>query len=86
PIQKLAPEEYIERGNIYFSSEVEDVLLPQVLDLVGDGQLLFASDMPHGDRERFAAKMLQERTDISAAAKTKILETNPAKFYRPPGF
>jgi predicted TIM-barrel fold metal-dependent hydrolase len=86
PIQKLAPEEYIKRGNIYFSSEVEDVLLPQVLDLVGDGQLLFASDMPHGDRERFAAKMLQERKDISDAAKTKILESNPVRFYQLPGF
>jgi predicted TIM-barrel fold metal-dependent hydrolase len=61
-------------------------LLPQVLDLVGDGQLMFASDMPHGDRERFAAKMLQDRKDIGDAAKTKILETNPAKFYRLPGF
>jgi len=86
PIQKLPPEEYIKKGNIYFSSEVEDVLLPQVLDLVGDGQLMFASDMPHGDRERFAAKMLQDRKDISDAAKTKILETNPAKFYRLPSF
>ncbi|MBM2805163.1 MAG: Amidohydrolase [Deltaproteobacteria bacterium] len=86
PIQKLAPMDYIKKGNIYFSSEVEDVLLPQVLQLVGDGQLMFASDMPHGDRERFAAKMLQDRKDISDATKTKILETNPAKFYRLPGF
>jgi len=86
PIQKLAPMDYIKRGNIYFSSEVEDVLLPQVLDLVGDGQLMFASDMPHGDRERFAAKMLQDRSDISEEAKTKILESNPARFYRLPGF
>ncbi|MGH7808944.1 MAG: amidohydrolase family protein, partial [Candidatus Binatia bacterium] len=74
--------EYINKGNIYFSSEVEDVLLPQVLELVGDSQLLFASDMPHGDRERFAAKTLQVRKDISDAAKTKILESNPVKFYR----
>ena len=29
---------------------------------------------------------LQDRQDISAAAKTKILESNPAKFYRLPGF
>jgi predicted TIM-barrel fold metal-dependent hydrolase len=86
PIQKLAPMDYIKKGNIYFSSEVEDILLPQVLDLVGDGQLMFASDMPHGDRERFAAKMLQDRKDISDATKTKILETNPAQFYRLPGF
>jgi predicted TIM-barrel fold metal-dependent hydrolase len=86
PIQKLSPEEYIKKGNIYFSSEVEDILLPQVLELVGDGQLMFASDMPHGDRERFAAKMLLDRKDISDVSKTKILESNPAKFYRLPGF
>ncbi|HEX9455904.1 MAG TPA: amidohydrolase family protein, partial [Candidatus Binatia bacterium] len=76
----------IKKGNIYFSSEVEDILLPHVLELVGDGQMMFASDMPHGDRERFAAKMLQDRGDVSDAAKTKILESNPVKFYRLPGF
>ena len=73
--------EYIRKGNLYFSAEVEDVLLPQVLDLVGDGQILFGSDMPHGDRERFAARMLQERPDISEIAKSKILESNPMRFY-----
>jgi uncharacterized protein len=86
PIQKLAPMEYVKKGNLYFSAEVEDGLLPQVLELVGDGQIMFASDMPHGDRERFAARMLQERTDISAAAKTKILESNPVRFYGLPSF
>ena len=86
PIQKLAPMDYIKKGNIYFSSEVEDILLPHVLELVGDGQMMFASDMPHGDRERFAAKTLQDRSDITDAAKTKILETNPVTFYRLPGF
>jgi predicted TIM-barrel fold metal-dependent hydrolase len=86
PIQKSEPMDYVKQGNLYFSAEVEDALLPQVLDLVGDGQILFGSDMPHGDRERFAEKMLRERTDISAAAKSKILESNPAKFYRLAGF
>jgi len=86
PIQKLEPMDYIKRGNLYFSAEVEDALLPQVLELVGEGQILFGSDMPHGDRERFAEKLLRDRTDISAAAKTKILETNPAQFYRLAGF
>jgi predicted TIM-barrel fold metal-dependent hydrolase len=61
-------------------------LLPQVLGLVGENQILFGSDMPHGDRERFAAGMLRERGDISDAAKTKILETNPANFYNLSGF
>jgi predicted TIM-barrel fold metal-dependent hydrolase len=82
PVQKREPMDYVKGGNLYFSTEVEDALLPQVLDLVGEGQILFGSDMPHGDRERYAEKMLRDRTDISAAAKTKILESNPAKFYR----
>jgi predicted TIM-barrel fold metal-dependent hydrolase len=86
PIQNLAPAEYLERGNIYFSCEVEDVLLPQVLDLVGERQMLFASDMPHGDRERFAARSLQGRSDLTAAAKENILQFNPARFYRLSGF
>jgi uncharacterized protein len=81
PIQKLAPMDYVMKGNLYFSAEIEDALLPQVLELVGDGQIMFGSDMPHGDRERFAARMLQERTDISESAKTKILESNPIRFY-----
>lgn len=81
PIQKLVPMDYVKKGNLYFSAEIEDALLPQVLELVGDGQILFGSDMPHGDRERFAARMLQERSDISETAKTKILESNPLRFY-----
>jgi predicted TIM-barrel fold metal-dependent hydrolase len=86
PIEKLEPMEYVKNGNLYFSAEVEDVLLPQVLNLVGEGQILFGSDMPHGDRERFAARMLQERGDISKSAKESILESNPARFYSLSGF
>jgi predicted TIM-barrel fold metal-dependent hydrolase len=82
PIQKSEPMDYVKQGNLYFSAEVEDTLLPQVLVLVGESQILFGSDMPHGDRERFAEKILRDRNDISAAAKSKILESNPAKFYR----
>jgi len=86
PIQKLAPIEYVKKGNLYFSAEIEDVLLPQVLELVGDGQIMFGSDMPHGDRERFAAGMLCQRQDIGDAAKSKILESNPVKFYNLSGY
>ncbi|MBI2357962.1 MAG: amidohydrolase [Deltaproteobacteria bacterium] len=75
------PLEYIRRGNLYFSAEIEDALLPQVIELVGEGQIVFGSDMPHGDRERFAARMLQERADLSSSAKVCILEKNPARLY-----
>ncbi len=81
PKAKLSPMEYIRQGNLYFSAEVEDRLLPQAIELVGEGQIIFGSDMPHGDRERFAGRLLQERKDISAAAKEKILEKNPSRLY-----
>jgi hypothetical protein len=81
PIQQLPVMEYIKRGNIYFSTEVEDEILPNVLNLVGEGQVIFGSDMPHGDRERCAARMLQERADIGESAKVSILDTNPARLY-----
>jgi len=81
PIQKLPVLEYIKHGNIFFSTEVEDEILPNVLNLVGEGQVIFGSDMPHGDRERCAARMLQERTDISESAKKSILDKNPARLY-----
>jgi predicted TIM-barrel fold metal-dependent hydrolase len=81
PIQKLPVMEYIKRGNIYFSTEVEDEILPNVLNLVGESQVIFGSDMPHGDRERCAARMLQARTDIDESAKASILDKNPARLY-----
>jgi predicted TIM-barrel fold metal-dependent hydrolase len=81
PIQQLPVMEYIKRGNIFFSTEVEDEILPNVLNLVSEGQVIFGSDMPHGDRERCAARMLQERGDISASAKESILDKNPARLY-----
>ena len=81
PIQKLPVMDYIKRGNIYFSTEVEDEILPNVLNLVGETQVIFGSDMPHGDRERCAARMLQQRDDISDSAKVGILEANPAQLY-----
>jgi predicted TIM-barrel fold metal-dependent hydrolase len=81
PIQKLPVMEYIKRGNIYFSTEVEDEILPNVLNLVGESQVIFGSDMPHGDRERCAARTLQARTDIGESAKASILDKNPARLY-----
>ena len=75
------PDAYVRGGNLYWSAEVEDSLLPQVLDLVGEGQIVFGSDMPHSDRERFAAKTLLERDDVSESGKNAILEDNPVRLY-----
>jgi predicted TIM-barrel fold metal-dependent hydrolase len=57
------------------------VLLPQVIELVGEKQMVFGTDMPHGDRERFAGRELAKRKDISDSAKTAMLEANPSRLY-----
>ncbi len=75
------PDVYVRGGNLFWSAEVEDSLLPQVMDLVGEGQIVFGSDMPHSDRERFAARTLLERDDMSESGKSAILESNPARLY-----
>lgn len=81
PHESLPPLEYVKKGNLYFSAEVEDFILPQVLDLVGEGQIVFGTDMPHGDRERFAGRLWEKRKDISESAKKNILEINPSRLY-----
>ena len=40
PKQALPAMEYVRKGNLYFSAEIEDSLLPQVMDLVGQGQIV----------------------------------------------
>jgi predicted TIM-barrel fold metal-dependent hydrolase len=82
PRAACPPQEYLRRGNLYISTEVEDALLPQVIELIGEDHIIFGSDMPHGDRERFAARTLLARTDLSDTAKRKILEGNPRRLYR----
>jgi uncharacterized protein len=81
PQHDLPPMEYVRKGNLFFSTEADDVLLPQVIELVGEDNMVFGSDMPHGDREPFVVRKLQGRKDISDTAKVKILETNPARLY-----
>jgi uncharacterized protein len=81
PLQALPVMDYIKRGNLFFSAELEDSILPQVMELVGETQVVIGTDMPHGDRERFAARHLQERKDLSALAKASILEHNPSRLY-----
>jgi uncharacterized protein len=81
PQHDLPPIEYVRKGNLFFSTEADDVLLPQVIDLVGEDNMVFGSDMPHGDREPFVVRKVKERQDISDSAKLKILESNPARLY-----
>jgi predicted TIM-barrel fold metal-dependent hydrolase len=82
PAAQRPPLEYLQSGQVYITCEVDDRLLPQVMALMGEDQIFFASDIPHGDREPDAVKTLRGRTDLTEPAKRKILYDNAARFYR----
>jgi predicted TIM-barrel fold metal-dependent hydrolase len=76
------PREYVASGNVWLSCEPGETLLPAVVDALGDDFLLYASDYPHWDSEfPESARALRERTDLSAAARAKILGANAQRFF-----
>jgi predicted TIM-barrel fold metal-dependent hydrolase len=88
PIKTEVPvrtiEEYARSGRIFLAGEADDKMLPAEIDLLGEDQLLYSSDLPHGEGRHHAAKEILARTDITASQKRKILYDNAVKFFGEP--
>ena len=82
PALRKKPSEYIRSGSIYFSCEADEWLLPQALKLVGENQIVYASDFPHWDHS-FPQSIdeIRDRGDLSDAQKRKILGDNARRLY-----
>ena len=82
PILKQKPSDYIRSGRVFFSCEAAETLLPQVVQLVGEDVIMYASDWPHWDSE-FPGSIdsLKGRKDLSESAKRKILAENAKRAY-----
>jgi predicted TIM-barrel fold metal-dependent hydrolase len=76
------PLDYLRGGNLYVGFEVDEQLLPHVIGMLGEDRFIYASDIPHGDREWDSVTKLQSRTDLSDEAKRKLLVDNGRRFYR----
>ncbi len=76
------PLDYARGGNVYVGFEVDDRLLPQAIELMGADHFIYASDIPHGDREWESVAKLEARMDIEEGAKQKLLVDNGRRFYR----
>jgi predicted TIM-barrel fold metal-dependent hydrolase len=65
----------------YINAEGGEPYLPALLDSIGDGKILFASDYPHPDHE--LGEELEEVLELklSLEVKKKILWDNAASFY-----
>lgn len=79
------PSEYLQGDNVYFSFEIEERVLPWVIEAVGAHKLVWPSDYPH---ERPRAQFFDDlpaffaRQDITDEARRLILCDNPRRLYR----
>jgi predicted TIM-barrel fold metal-dependent hydrolase len=82
PALKRKPSEYVRAGKIYFSCEADEWLLPQAVRLVGENQIVYASDFPHWDHS-FPGSIdeIRDRGDLGDAQKRKILADNARRLY-----
>lgn len=78
---KKRPSDYLKEGRIFFTCEAEEALLPQVIDLVGEDQMMASADIPHGEARERSMDIVRERPDLSESVKRKILGENAARFY-----
>ena len=77
---KLEPMEYFRRGNIYIGFEGDEELLPYCLKKFGAESFMWASDIPHADRQTAGAIEFQQRTDINSEDKYRLLVGNASRF------
>jgi predicted TIM-barrel fold metal-dependent hydrolase len=77
-------EEYLKSGRIFVAPEAHDPMLVHEMELVGEKQILFSSDFPHGEGRDNAANELLERTDLTEVQKRQILYNNAVRFYGEP--
>jgi predicted TIM-barrel fold metal-dependent hydrolase len=59
-------------------------MLVQLFELIGEDQVLFSSDFPHGEGRDNAAMEILERQDISEVQKQKLLYHNTVRLFGEP--
>jgi len=86
PNLSRVPSDWAKDPRVIFSCDPDEETLPLALELLGDTQVMYASDYPHWDAMTpWTVKVLAERGDLSDEAKRKILGANAARFYGLPG-
>jgi uncharacterized protein len=82
PALKKPPSEYVRSGTVYFSCEADEWLLPQALQLVGENQIVYASDFPHWDNSYPGSlDEIKNRGDLNDGQKQRILGDNARRLY-----
>lgn len=77
----MTPDEYIKAGRVFLGFEVDEQMLPYVIERWGPDCWVYASDIPHGHRIVDSPGQLMARADVPEHAKQKLLRDNTASFY-----
>jgi hypothetical protein len=76
------PSEYFKDGRAFISCESDERMLPFVVDVLGEGKIVYASDYYHWDCSfPDTVRQIVERNDLSEATKKKILGENARILY-----
>ncbi|HLH23048.1 MAG TPA: amidohydrolase family protein [Chloroflexota bacterium] len=81
PLPAARASEYLRSCQVYFTTEAEEASLPHVLGFVGDDRVMISGDMPHSEARDNAIAEIEEREDLTAEQKRKLLHDNAARFY-----
>jgi predicted TIM-barrel fold metal-dependent hydrolase len=73
------PKTYKDR--VYVTCEADELLLPQVIQYLGEDNIMVSEDMPHFEERDGSVRELEGREDVTEAVKKKILLDNPKRFY-----
>lgn len=83
PALKKKPSDYVRGGTLFFSCEADEWLLPQAVRLIGENQVVYASDFPHWDNDYpESVEEIRTRGDLTDPQKRKILADNARRLYR----
>jgi predicted TIM-barrel fold metal-dependent hydrolase len=77
-------EDCLKLGRIFVAPEAEDRWLLHEMELIGEDQIVYSSDFPHGEAREEAAARFLEREDLSANQKRKIFYDNAARLFGEP--
>ncbi|MBI3076425.1 MAG: amidohydrolase family protein, partial [Deltaproteobacteria bacterium] len=80
-LPKRPCSEYLRDGNVYFTSEGDERLLPIVLEYLGEDHMMASADMPHTEARENTLEEIKARNDITEAQKEKILSRNAIRFF-----
>jgi uncharacterized protein len=83
PNLRLKPSEYFQR-HCFVSCDPDEKMMNYVATVLGDDNILFASDYPHFDAMfPGAVTAVADREELSESSKKKILGANAARLLEP---